>query len=248
MKRSPLVKLALDGLMLGLVLVGFAYKLTGSIVHELLGLGLLGLFLLHGGWNWAWFRSLFKGHYSGLRWVGLTVNTLLLLSLLVTMLSGMANSDLLFRATGAELNWIRREIHTAAANWFLILMAVHLGLHWRLVMNEAGKLAGKLVGFGQPSPTRRIVSHLLLVIIAVAGIYASVERSLYARLIAYYSFGDWSFDESVAVFFIQYLAIVGLYASVAYYALRFGRWRARQPTSLCDRLPHWLCKPRQFES
>lgn len=244
MKRSPLVKLALDGLMLGLVLVGFAYKLTGSIVHELLGLGLLGLFLLHGGWNWAWFRSLFKGHYSGLRWVGLTVNTLLLLSLLVTMLSGMANSDLLFRATGIELNWIPREIHTAAANWFLILMAVHLGLHWRLVMNEAGKLAG----IAAPSPMRRAVLQLLLVIIAIAGIYASVERSLYARLIAYYSFGDWSFDESVAVFFIQYLAIVGLYASVAYYALRFGRWRARQTTSLCDRLPHWLCKPRQFES
>ena len=89
MKRSPLVKLALDGLMLGLVLVGFAYKLTGSIVHELLGLGLFGLFLVHGGWNWAWFRSLFKGRYSGLRWVGLTVNTLLLLSLGVAMVSGM---------------------------------------------------------------------------------------------------------------------------------------------------------------
>ena len=122
-------------------------------------------------------------------------------------------------------------------------MAVHLGLHWKLVMSEAGKLAG----LGSPSPARWIVSHLLLVIIAIAGIYASVERSLYARLIAYYSFGDWSFDESVAGFFAQYLAIVGLYASVAYYALRFGRWRARQKNSWCDRFPHWLCKPQRLE-
>lgn len=40
--------LMLDGLMLTLVMIEFAYGLTGSTLHELLGLLLLGLFFLHG--------------------------------------------------------------------------------------------------------------------------------------------------------------------------------------------------------
>ena len=42
-------------------------------------------------------------------------------------------------------------------------------------------------------------------------------------MIAYYSFGDWDFAGSVAGFFMQYLAIVGLHACIAHYALRFGK-------------------------
>ena len=213
-------KLALDVLMLSLILVEFAYGLTGSTIHELLGLSLLGLFLVHGGWNWAWFRVLFKGRYTTLRRVNLAVNTLLLTSALVMLASGIVNSDLLFQATDIELDWIPREIHTTSANWFLILMAAHLGLHWKLVMNEAGRIAG----INEPAPTRRMVLGVLAALIAIVGAYASVERSLHLRLIAYYSFGDRQFDETVAGFFAQYLAIVGLNASVAYYAVRLGRW------------------------
>ena len=214
-----LKKLALDGLMLCLIVVEFAYEVTGSTIHELLGLGLLALLFVHGSWNRTWFRNLFKGRYRGMRRVTLTVNTLLLISALVMMGSGIVNADLLFRATGVELDWIPREIHTASANWFLILMAVHLGLHWKAVMNEISRL----LGLDEPSPARRTVLVALAALIAIAGAHASIERSLYARLIAYYSFGDRQFDESAIGFFVQYLAIVGLYASVAYYAVQFVR-------------------------
>lgn len=212
-------KLALDSVMLALILIEFAYWLTGSTIHELLGLGLLGLFVVHGDWNWAWFRSLFKGRYKGMRRLTLTVNTLLLVSALVTLVSGIVNADLLFVATGVELEWIPREIHTASANWFLILVAVHLGLHWKLVMNESRRL----VGLDGPSPARRTVLGVLAALIAIAGAHVSIERSPYSRLTAHYSFGDRQFDESAIGFFVQYLAIVGLYASVAYYAVQFVR-------------------------
>lgn len=233
-------KLALDALMLGLILVEFAYGLTGSTIHELLGLGLLGLFLVHGGWNWGWFRSLLKGRYSGLRRATLTANTLLLISALVMMVSGIVNADLLFRATGVELGWIPREIHTASANWLLILVAIHLGLHWKLVMNETRRR----VGLKAPSPARRAGLGVVAALIAIAGMRVSVERSLYARLIAYYSFGDRPVDESLIGFFVQHLAIVGLYASVAYYAVHLMRG-ARRPArragtlygELLNRLP-----------
>lgn len=237
-------KLALDGLMLSLILVEFAYEFTGSTIHELLGLGLLGLFLVHGGWNWAWFRSLFKGRHHGIRRASQTVNALLLASALVMLVSGIVNADLLFRVTGVEPDWIPREIHTAAAYWFLILMAAHLGLHWNLVMHEAGRLTR----LGGPSPAQRTVAGVLAAVVAVAGAHASVERSLYARLIACYSFGERHLDESVIDLLVQYLTIVGLYSSVAYYAMRIGRWRSRHKDAWCDGLPRWLCKPKRIGS
>lgn len=243
MSCSLLKKLSLDCLMLALILVDFAYELTGSTIHELLGLGLLTLFLVHGGWNWQWFSSMFKGRYKGMRMVTLTVNGLLLLSAVLMMFSGIVNSDLLFRATGVASNLVSRDIHPASANWFLVLMAVHLGLHWKVVMTEAGRL----VGLRGPCLLRRGVLSGLAVTIAGVGVHASLDRSLYARMIAYYSFGDWDFDESVVGFFVQYLAIVGLYASVAYHAMLFGRWLGKQPRSLCESLPLGLCKARQAE-
>ena len=59
---------------------------------------------------------------------------------------------------------------------------------------------------------------------------------------------DLSFGKPVAGFLIQYLTIVGPYASAAHYALRFGCWRAGQKAPLCKNLPRWLCKPQPLEN
>lgn len=219
MIRNLLRKFMLDGVMLALIMVEFAYELTGSTAHEWLGLSLLGLFLVHGGWNWSWFRSLLKGRYRGVRITLLVINGLLLVSAVLMIVSGIVNSNLLFRATGIVLEWLPRELHTASANWFLVLMAIHLGLHWKLVLVEADRL----FQLRTSSSWRRHILPILAAFISGFGVYASLERSLYARMIAYYSFENWDFEVSVVGFFVQYPAIVGLYASVAHYALRLGR-------------------------
>lgn len=211
-------KLVLDILLLTLLLVEFAYELTGSTLHELLGLAMFGLLLVHGSWNWHWFRNLCKGRYKGWRVLNLVVNALLLIAALMMMANGMANSDLLYQVTAIELEWIPRVLHTTSANWFLVLMAVHLGLHWQQVMNETRRFAR----LGKPTRLRRIVLSLLVFVLAVVGLHASFERSLYAHLIAYYSFGQRRIDEAIVGLLIQYLAIVSLYASLAYYAMQCG--------------------------
>jgi len=210
-------KLALDALLLGLILAEFAYAFTGSTVHELLGLSLLGLFLLHGGWNWSWFCNLWRGRYSWTRILTLGVNSLLLIAAVVMLVSGLVNSDLLFRATGIELTWNPRNIHTAAAYWFLLLMAVHLGLHWKRVMNEAQRLGR----WGDGSPSGQRVLRLLTVVLALIGLHAIFDRDLYHHLIAYFSFGRTGEGGSWICVVIQYLGIVGLFAGVAYYAFHF---------------------------
>ncbi|GAB4058554.1 DUF4405 domain-containing protein [Uliginosibacterium sediminicola] len=224
MIRRLLKRLALDAFMLALILIEFAYGLTGSTVHELIGLAMLMLFLLHGGLNWQWIRSVLKGRYNAFRVLSLSVNALLLVASLVMMLSGIVNSALLFSLTGVELELIPREIHTAAAYWFLILMAIHLGLHWKMVMSEARSL----VGLAEPSRLTAQALRLAAAAIVVSGVHASFERGVLGKLIAYYSFDYWDFEASIAGFFLQYLAIVGLYAILAYYALPLFKRREQR--------------------
>lgn len=210
-------RLGLDTLLLSLILAEFAYEFTGSTIHELLGLSLLGLFFLHGGWNWSWFCNLWKGRYPCSRILTLCVNSLLLAAAVVMLASGLVNSDLLFRTTGVELTWIPRNIHTAAAHWFLLLMAVHLGLHWRLVMNETRRLTRHR----DVTPSGQRILRLLALVLALTGMHAMVERDLYHHLIAYFSFGRTGEGEAWIVVVIQYLGIVGLFAGATYYAFHF---------------------------
>ena len=167
-------KLTLDGVMLALILAEFAYGLTGSTMHELLGLGLLGLFVLHGGWNWRWFAGLQKGRYRGVRVTTLAINASLLISAALMMASGIVNSDLLFRATGIELNLMPRALHTASAHWFLVLASIHLGLHWTQITAEARR---RFPVRQRHSPPWGV---LPVITIIAFGLHAVLDRSLYA--------------------------------------------------------------------
>lgn len=237
-------RLSLDLVMTLLIMFEFAYRLTGSTLHELIGLAMLSLFIVHGAWNWRWFATLLKGRYAGLRIVSVTINNLLLVTVVLMMASGVLNSDLLFSLTQVELDLLPRELHTAAAYWFLILLGVHLGMHWKMVMAAARKLSGG-AWTALPSPLRVLSMNAISASIAAYGIFASFARSVFSRLTAYYSFGNVEVDESILEFFAQYAAIVGLYAVLTYQALRFFKPRSRSSLGAPPRIGGWCrCKTR----
>lgn len=219
-------RLSLDLLMVVLILLEFAYQFTGSTAHELIGLSMLSLFIVHGAWNWRWFANLLKGKYAGLRVASMAINVLLLIAVSLMIVSGLLNSHLLFSLFQIELDLLPRELHTASAYWLLILMGVHLGMHWTMIMNEIRKLAGASWA-AWPLPLRAATLHVLAASLAIYGVFASFERDVFSRLTAYFSFGDRGADEPILGFFLQYLAIVGLYGFLTYHALRLFKNRSR---------------------
>lgn len=219
-------RLSLDLLMVVLILLEFAYAFTGSTVHELIGLSMLSLFVVHGAWNGRRFANLFKGKYGGLRVASMAINVLLLIAVSLMIISGLLNSDILFSLLKIELDLLPRELHTASAYWLLLLMGVHLGMHWTMIMNETRKLAG-VPWVSLPLPLRTAALHLLAASLAIYGVFASFERDVFSRLTAYFSFGDRGADEPILGFFLQYVAIVGLYGFLTYHALQFFKNRSR---------------------
>lgn len=220
--KQLLKKLSLDLAMTTLVLLAFAYQLTGNTLHELIGLAVLGFFVVHNVvLNRRWYASLPKGKYTARRLANAAVNLLVLLAVATMIVSGLVNSHLIAQLLGVKEDVLPREIHTTAAYWFLILMSLHLGMHWRMIMAEMRRLAG-IQG------SNRLRAALLRVVaasIAIYGVQASLERNVHAKLIAYFSFDYWDFGESVLAYFAQYLAIIGIYACLAYYLLSWSQRR-----------------------
>ncbi len=61
------IKMGIDVLMTALLLCLMAYQITGQVLHEWFGAGMLVLFIAHNILNIRWYGNLFKGKYRLLR-------------------------------------------------------------------------------------------------------------------------------------------------------------------------------------
>ena len=99
--------------------------------------------LPHHALNFGWHRSLFRGKYMPVRVVQTVVNLLLLAAMLGTMVSAVILSREVFAflpiSGGIAL---ARPMHIFCSFWSFVLMALHLGLHWKMVLGMVRRAAG----------------------------------------------------------------------------------------------------------
>ena len=117
---------------------------TGVPLHDWLGLMFAALFSIHIIWHWRWIVSITKTffkkvlHESRLNYV---LNAALLGDMAVLTVSGIAISRSLGFEPGLNgstfLTW--QTIHALAAQLSLILIGLHIGLHWRWIISNARK-------------------------------------------------------------------------------------------------------------
>lgn len=141
MKPKMMLKMGIDLVMTVLLLCQMAYMLVGETVHEYLGTAMFVLFILHHLLNRNWYRSLKKGRYGAVRILQTAVNTLVLLCMLGLMVSGVILSREVFAFLPIQGGMgFARILHMLASYWGFVLMSVHLGLHWGMVMGMARRL------------------------------------------------------------------------------------------------------------
>ncbi|ULQ60449.1 hypothetical protein K7I13_03830 [Brucepastera parasyntrophica] len=92
-------------------------------------------------------------------------------------------------------------------------MAIHLGFHWHSLVRFA---AAKL----KPGKAAVIAARIAAACVAVYGIYASAVREMGTNLFARNVFSFWDYDKPPVLFFLDFLAILGLYVFITYYGLR----------------------------
>jgi len=220
-----LFKMIIDFVMTILMLAEMAYRFTGNIFHEIAGVSLFVLFIVHNILNRRWYKTIFRGKMNVRRILNIAVNILLLVMMLVLMISAMPISRTIFAFMHIQNNGlIARQIHTLAAYWGLILMAIHVGMHWEMVMGGVRKM----IGITGKSRIRTIVLQVFAVIIVVHGVQSSFDKNVGSKLILYSTFDILNSDESVRKLFFDYLSIVGTYIFGTYYVLKIVRKKEKK--------------------
>ena len=216
MKLKMKVKMGIDFLMTILLILLMAYQIVGEELHEWFGAGMLVLFIIHNILNIRWYANLFKGKYRPVRILGTILNFAVLADILILGYSGIIMSRHLFDFLSINRGMaLARVLHLCGSYWGFVLMSLHLGLHWGMVIGMFGKLSG-----GKKRPV--LVWILRLFAIAVAGYGAlcfhRADISSYMFLKSEFVFFD--FEKSALSVFSEYIAMMGLWVCIGYYAAK----------------------------
>ena len=214
MRPKAIVKITADILMTLALLFLMGYQFWGDAAHEWVGAGMFALFIAHHILNRNWYKTLCKGKYTPLRIFRLIIDLSVFLGMLGLMVSGIMLSRHVFAflPIGGGMSFARM-LHMAASYWGFVLMALHLGLHWDMVMG----MARKAVKIRKPSPMLSLVPTTLGIVIAAYGLYAFVSRDIpiYMFLKTHFVFMD--FEEPIPFYYIDYLAVMGMFVCIAHY-------------------------------
>ena len=112
-----------------------------------------------------------------------------------------------------------RLTHMAASHWGFVLMALHLGMHWGMFMG----VAKKALKLKQSSRVSKILLPILGVGIAVYGLIVFFQRDLLTYMLVRTQFVFLDFSESIPLFYLDYLAMMGTFVFLAYYVSKLLR-------------------------
>lgn len=213
MKKKFVFKIAVDMVMTVLLLFLMARQLTGDSAHEWLGAGMLILWIAHHILNRGWYSHLFKGKYTPIRILQTVTNFAVLLSMLGLMVSGIILSREVFGflpvSGGIAL---ARPLHVLSAFWGFVLMALHLGLHWNMILGMVRKATGPVT-----SKPRRILLRIAAALVAGYGLYAFLKNQFLSYMFLSSLFVFFDFERPVLLFFTEYIAIMGLFIFLGHY-------------------------------
>lgn len=212
MKQGMGIKIAVDFGMTVLLILLMTYERVGQAVHEWLGVGIFLLFVLHHVLNRAWWRNMLKGRYTILR----IFQTVLAAGVLLAMVGSMVSGVILSRSVFAFLSIrggrsLARGMHMVCAYGGFVLMSLHLGFHWAMMMGIGKKCLKKDMA------AYRWVIRAVAAVIAVYGVYAFIKRDIgsYMLLISHFAFFD--YEEPLILFVLDYISVMGLFVFVGHY-------------------------------
>lgn len=199
------IRTVVDMAMIVLLPMLMAYSLIGEKLHEIIGTILFALFIVHHVLNRQWYKAIFNGKYTPRRIFQTVLNFLLLVFMLTQPISGILMSKYLYssiRIAGSSAT--ARELHLFLAYWGFVFMCLHAGTH---MCAPIKKLLARW---------RRTLTMILIALgaISVYGGYAFVKRRLPEYMFLRSSFAFFDFGEPRIFFFLDYIAMMILFAAI----------------------------------
>jgi hypothetical protein len=199
------------------LLLLMAHQIIGEVLHEWFGAGMLILFIAHSILNIKWYGSLFKGKYTPVRIVGTVLNFAVLIAMLCLGYSGIVLSRHVFAFLPIESGMaLSRIMHLAVPYWAFVLMSLHLGFHWSMVMN----ITQKVFHITKSNMVLSIILKFLALAVSAYGVYAFIEEHIADNMFLKTQFVFFDYDASAVEVFGKYIAMMTLFVAIGYYCTK----------------------------
>ena len=185
------------------MLLLMAYSLIGEAFHEVIGTVIFVLFIGHHILNRGWYKALLKGHYSALRIFQTVLDVLLFLVMIAQPVSGILMSKHLYTFLPVSgISAVAREIHLIFAYWGLVIMSIHAGTHLIPAVKKINSKSGQAAAL------------LFAAAVSIYGAVAFFRRQLPDYMLYRSLFAFFDYDEPLVRFFLDYAAIIVLFACI----------------------------------
>lgn len=206
------IKIAVDVLMTAALLFLMGYQFWGEMAHEWVGAGIFVLFLVHHILNGNWYKIFFRGKYRSVRVFQAGVDVLTFFFMIVLMYSSIVLSRYVFAFLPIESGLaLARRLHILGSYWGFLLMSLHLGLHWNMVLGMF-KRKKKDIPRGL-----QIVCFVFALAVALYGARVFVKRDFFTYLLLRSEFVFLDYEESKVLYYIDYLSLIGLCIFISHY-------------------------------
>ena len=208
------LKPIVDIVMTLLLLMSMSYELVGSVfeqifgidgyeygalIHEYIGAAFILTVVFHLWLNRKWLKNIFRGNYNPARSVLVLADVLLIIDVVFLMVSGLMMSRILGLDSDEGFGMsFARTAHMLASYWGYVIMSFHVGLH--------------LKKFSIP-----LIAPMLY------GGYAFFARQIHEYMFLLTEFVFFDFDEPIIFFFLDYIAVMILFAGLGYFIMKLCR-------------------------
>ena len=213
MNKKMLIKITVDICMTICLLLLMPYSMISETAHEWIGMIMFFLFVVHHILNRRWLTAITNGKYRLFRIIQTVIAFVMFVLMIGSMVSGILLSNHIFKdiyIVGTSMR--ARQVHMFCAYWGFMLMSMHIGLHWRMIM---GIMKSRMK---KPCPT--ILGRCLRILaagIALYGAYRFIHNRIPSYLFLQTHFVMYDFDATLLRVLRDELAIMGLFLYLAYH-------------------------------
>ncbi len=172
------IKIILYVIMTIIMLILMNTNITGMELHEILGVGIFLIFLIHKILNIKWIIAITKNIFS--KKVNLKtkivyiLNVILLITITANVITGILISKCILTNISISNSQNLSSWHKFISYWSLIIISIHIGLHWEMLIN----MFKKVFKITKESIITKYVLKIVYLAIAVSGIYSLTKTQI----------------------------------------------------------------------
>ena len=202
-------------LIFALLVFELSFHFLPKILHEVLGVFMAAVVVNHVSINSQRFITSMKS-MTPRKFFNATVNCALIISLIIILFTGVCISNYLFQNMASfELrrNMTIFTLHKSAAYVMMILIGVHMGIHWQ-EMRQRLLHALKLEEFYQ---RRKNLFHAIILALSAVGLWGFFLNRLPSRILMNHIFSTPATDLPAPIFMLLIVCGIIFFAKITFF-------------------------------